>query len=352
MKINRALKVCAVGCAAALMTAALAACNSDKGDEAYFDTINTYNFWDNEGSESIPQPNVGQMVWDFLNAPSEDGRAKKVAFIGYDGCRADALINSIVSGAEGGVTQKNPNSALNKILDEGGYIYHAYAGGLKGTATEQHTSTAPGWSALTTRVWGQLNGITNNGMAKNINYKTFMLQAAEELGMRATFGASWQPHFTENYVDEIQYVKDHPEIQMTYHLVANDAELRDYLISCVTAGSENEKDIIFGTFEGTDHAGHDTGFGNQNQDYIDGFLSEEQMALDILNAIESRPTYAQEDWLFIIATDHGGIETSHGGQTLEERSTWVASNKPFDKKYMSSGYNGYEVTETTVVAEG
>ncbi len=333
MKLNRTFKICAVGCAAAIMTAALAACSSaPKGDEAYFDTINAYTFWENEGTEAIPQPNIGQMVWDFLSAPATDCKAKKVAFIGYDGCRSDVLIN--------------------KILDEGGHIYHAYAGGIKGTATEQHTSTAPGWSALTTRVWGQLNGITDNGMPKDINYKTFMLKAAEELGMRATFGASWQPHFTENYVDEIQYVKDHPEIQMTYHLVKDDAELRDYLIDCVTVGSENEKDIIFGTLEGTDHAGHNTGFGNDNPEYIEGFLSEEQMALDILNAIENRPTYDQEDWLIVIVTDHGGIGTSHGGQTLEERNTWVACNKEIGKEYMSAGgYDGYAITETTEVAQ-
>lgn len=353
MDRNRVIKLCAVGCAAAVMTASLAACNSaSKGDEAYFDKINAYTFWENDGAEAIPQPNIGQMVWDFLNTPAEDGKAKKVAFIGYDGCRSDALINSLVSGAEGGVTEKNANSALNKILDAGGHIYHAYAGGIKGSATEQHTSTAPGWSALTTRVRGQLNGITDNGMAKNINYKTFMLQAAEELGLRATFGASWQPHFTENYVDEIQYVKDHPEIPMTFQYVKDDAALRDYLIDCVTVGSANEKDIIFGTLEGTDHAGHSTGFGNDNPDYIEGFLSEEQMALDILNAIESRPTYAQEDWLIVITTDHGGIGTSHGGQTLEERNTWVVCNKAIDKKYMSDGgYNGYEIAATTAVAE-
>lgn len=353
MDRNRVMKLCAVGCAAALMTVSLAACNSaSKGDEAYFDKINAYTFWENDGAEAIPQPNIGQMVWDFLNTPAEDGKAKKGAFIGYDGCRSDALINSLVSGAEGGVTEKNANSALNKILDAGGHIYHAYAGGIKGSATEQHTSTAPGWSALTTRVWGQLNGITDNGMAKNINYKTFMLQAAEELGLRATFGASWQPHFTENYVDEIQYVKDHPEIPMTFQYVKDDAALRDYLIDCVTVGSANEKDIIFGTLEGTDHAGQSTGFGNDNPDYIEGFLSEEQMALDILNAIESRPTYAQEDWLIVITTDHGGIGTSHGGQTLEERNTWVVCNKAIDKKYMSDGgYNGYEIAATTAVAE-
>lgn len=336
-----------------MMAAGLAACNSaPKEDAEYFDTISSYTFWENEGSEAIPQPNIGQMVWDFLRTPTDDGRAKKVAFIGYDGCRSDVLIHSLVSGAQGGVTEKNPNSALNKLLDEGGHIYHAYAGGIKGTATEQHTSTAPGWSALTTRVWGQLNGITDNGMPKNINYKTFMLQAAEELGMRATFGASWQPHFTENYVDEIQYVKDHPEIQMTYHLVKDDAELRDYLIDCVTAGSENEKDIIFGTFEATDHAGHNTGFANDNPDYIEGFLSEEQMALDILNAIESRPTYNQENWLIVIVTDHGGIGTSHGGQTLEERNTWVACNREIGREYMSAGgYNGYAIEATTETAQ-
>lgn len=40
-------------------------------------------------------------------------------------------------------------------------------------------------------------------------------------------------------------------------------------------------------------------------------------------------------------TDHGGIETWHGGPTLEERSTWIVCNKPIDEKYMGSGYDGY-----------
>ena len=48
-----------------------------------------------------------------------------------------------------------------------------------------------------------------------------------------------------------------------------------------------------------------------------------------------------EDWLIVITTDHGGIETWHGGQTLEERSTWIVCNKPIDEKYMGSGYDGY-----------
>lgn len=65
------------------------------------------------------------------------------------------------------------------------------------------------------------------------------------------------------------------------------------------------------------------------------------MAYELLQAIYSRPSFQSEDWLIIIATDHGGIETWHGGQTLEERSTWIVCNKPIDEKYMGSGYDGY-----------
>ena len=65
------------------------------------------------------------------------------------------------------------------------------------------------------------------------------------------------------------------------------------------------------------------------------------MAYELLQAIYSRPSFQSEDWLIIIATDHGGIETWHGGQTFEERSTWVVCNKPIDEKNMGSGYDGY-----------
>lgn len=48
---------------------------------------------------------------------------------------------------------------------------------------------------------------------------------------------------------------------------------------------------------------------------------------EIIKTIEARSTYAQEDWLIIISTDHGGTGTSHGGQTPFERMTWLACNK-------------------------
>lgn len=83
----------------------------------------------------------------------------------------------------------------------------------------------------------------------------------------------------------------------------------------------------FFTLEFTDHAGHDTGFGNQNEAYIQGCKYDDAYGYDIIKTIEARSTYQQEDWLIIISTDHGGTKTSHGGQTAFERMTWLACNK-------------------------
>ena len=361
---------------AVLILAAVAAgCFAACGDPDYFKNLDAYGFWDNEPEEAIAQPKIGQMVRDFLSAPSADGKAKKVAFIGYDGCRADALINVLDTPDKiGGDNSTSLFSGIAEVLKgEDAGIYYAYAGGEKGKDNEQHTSTAPGWAALTTGVWGVENGITDNGMPKKIEHKTFMLEAAEGafggVEYRTTFAASWLAHFNENYMDEIEYLREHSaspvaktelagadaetvtqyldaiagstDISMRHEYVKNDAELHEYLLACVQEGGETERDIIFGIYEGTDHNGHGTGFGNDNYKYIKGFRDEDAMAYELLQAIYSRPSYEQEDWLIIITTDHGGRQTWHGNQTYEERSTWVVCNKGIDAKYFGSGYDGY-----------
>ena len=222
--------------AAVLILAAVAAgCFAACGDPDYFKNLDAYEFWDNEPEEAIAQPKIGQMVRDFLFAPSADGKTKKVAFIGYDGCRADALINVLDTPDKiGGDNSTSLCSGIAEVLKgEDAGIYYAYAGG------------------------------------------------------------------------------------------------------------ETELDIIFGIYEGTDHNGHGTGFGNGNYKYIKGFRDEDAMAFELLQAIYSRPSYEQEDWLIIITTDHGGRQTWHGNQTYEERSTWVVCNKGIDAKYFGSGYDGY-----------
>lgn len=346
------------------------------GDKKYLEKVDSYGFWDNKSSEAIAQPNIGARVEEFLKTPSVDNKKKKVAFIGYDGCRADALINALDTPDEiGGHNDTSTYSGIAKVLkDERAGIYIAYAGGEKGKDNEQHPSTAPGWAALTTGVWGIKNGITDNGMQKNIEYKTFMLKAAlGEFGdpMKSVFAASWNPHFTENYTDEIEFLRQKSNgvakqelsedssieevnayldaiassctVPMNYHMVSDDKELHEYLLSCVEVGNPNEKDVIFGIYEATDHNGHSSDFGNHNYKYIKGFRDEDERCYELIEAIYNRPTFEEEDWLIIITADHGGIETWHGGQTLEERTTWVVCNQGMDSKCYSKNYDGYVV---------
>jgi len=42
--------------------------------------------------------------------------------------------------------------------------------------------------------------------------------------------------------------------------------------------------------------------------------------------MRKRPRFANEDWLVLIPSDHGGILKSHGGQTPEERTVFIVAH--------------------------
>lgn len=330
----------------AITAVALVSCTADA---KYFEKISQFTFWSNKGNEAIPQTALPAIVEDHMKADS-NGKVKKVALIGFDGCRADNLVNVVPSGVkdkDGNDIYSGHNgaakySAVNTLAATGG-IYMAFAGGEKGKETQQATSTAPGWSALLSGVWGNLNGVVDNGKKypKNLDYKTLLLKYAENEGLKTSFNASWTPHFTETYVNEMDYLNEHTEIPMVYNQVADDFKLHEAMLSAVTEGSETECDITFGIYEFCDHAGHGTGFTNENNHYVSAIKTSDNYAYEVIETIKKRSNYENEDWLIMIFNDHGGLIRSHGGQSLEERSTFMISNKKIDSKHFSKNYNGY-----------
>ena len=60
---------------------------------------------------------------------------------------------------------------------------------------------------------------------------------------------------------------------------------------------------------------------------MSAFRDAEATGADIIEAIKARDTYATEDWLILITSDHGGIGGGHGGPSFEERITFIVSNK-------------------------
>lgn len=237
--------------------------------------------FENTTEQALPQTIIHKLITEHFSSPLPEGKTvKKAIFLGYDGFRADGLEN----------------------------------------IRNMETSGS----------WADFNGIDDNSQMKNADAKTFLTEIAET-GKSASFTTSWREHTKLSYRPDIVYaIENGLPVEYTHQV---DDAATYYQILKYTAKPEGvqktaaeDPDVIFFTFEHTDHAGHDTGFGNQNEEYIAACKEADSWGYEILKTIEARSTYAEEDWLIIISTDHGGTETSHGGQTPFERMTWLACN--------------------------
>ncbi|MGN1420576.1 MAG: alkaline phosphatase family protein [Eubacterium sp.] len=215
------------------------------------------------------------------------------------------------------------------------------------------TSTVWGWSTMLTGQWAYQNGINLPDTASeeekeehmdsiSLDSPTFLRKYGAQ-GYRTVFTSSWDYHFTNTFKNEIDFLEQNKDIQTEYKYFESptDTPMHKYLLECVTEGSPNEKDIIFGIYDSTDHNGHESGFTNSNPRYVSSFKTTDNYCYEIIEAIKSRPSYENEDWLILMTTDHGGRRQWHGEQNFECRTTWIVSNKPLDSKYYSQNYNGY-----------
>lgn len=303
---------------------ALSSCSSSKkeikDEKTYASEIEALDIFDSTVDKAMPQTAIYKLITDHFASPLPEGKTvKKAIFIGYDGFRADGLEN----------IRDDSESAVMYIKSQGG-LYHTFSGGVSGV-NEQATSTAPSWMAMLTGGWGEYNGITDNSQMKNENADTFLTVLAEQ-GHSGSFTTSWREHTELSYrPDIVNSIKNGLPVEYTHQI--DDTATYYQILKYVSKPENSEKtaqqdpDVIFFTLEYTDHAGHDTGFGNGNEDYIQACKDADAYGYDIIKTIEQRSTYGQEDWLIIISTDHGGTKCSHGGQTPFERMTWLACNK-------------------------
>jgi hypothetical protein len=68
---------------------------------------------------------------------------------------------------------------------------------------------------------------------------------------------------------------------------------------------------MFVYFHQADSAGHSLGFGPNFPEYIRAIENVDGHVGRLIEAIRSRPSYANEDWLICVCADHGGLDTRH-----------------------------------------
>lgn len=291
-----------------------------KINSEYIKQIDESGIFENKHAESIPQTIVKSIVENHFK--EETGKKNRALIMGFDGARADSML-CILKGKDVKVSGFNSDSRYSaiKLLKSNGGLYLTYAGGDEDCL--QGTSTMQGWASILTGKWGIENGVIEHiPMRKDV--PTILLQLARE-GISSSFSASWPDHFTITYSNEIETVREE-NVPLSYNQVEDDEPLHIQIKNDIDSGVE----CIFGIYEAPDHNGHNTGFGNGNYRYVVGVTDLDRMAFEQIEYVRSRAEYENENWLFLITSDHGGHSTGHGEQMTEDRETFLAVNKKIE----------------------
>jgi hypothetical protein len=218
---------------------------------------------------------------------------RKVLIIGIDGLRTDALQQA-----------NTPN--LDALIASGFYTYESWHEGI--------TVSGPSWSTIMCGVEFPKHGVTSNSYSGS-NYNEY-------------------PYFTKRAKEclpdlyQVQIVQWAPMSDNVYN-DAWDQKIKvcdgcgDNSVAATQTQLQNpDLDVLFVYFDECDLTGHSTGFSPLNPAYINAIQTVDGHVGSIIAALQARPTYAEEDWIILITTDHGGIGTGHGGNTSTERKIW------------------------------
>ena len=222
---------------------------------------------------------------------------KKVLYIGIDGCRPDAL-----------EIANTPH--LDQLIQNGLYSPDAL--------NDDITISGPGWSAMLCGVTSDKHLVTNNNFDGN-NYESypsfFQFLNNYNPSLHTVSFCHWSP-INDFIIGE--------EADFKLNINA-DLELANQAASYLTL---NNPDVMFLHFDDIDGVGHSFGFSPDQEEYIDIIEKTDSCIGMVTAALQQRPNYAEEDWLILVSTDHGGIGTGHGGNTFEEQNVFVIASSP------------------------
>ncbi|HUH45990.1 MAG TPA: alkaline phosphatase family protein, partial [Arenibacter sp.] len=203
-----------------------------------------------------------------------------------------------------GITAANtPN--LDALMAHGTYSLKA-----RNTGT---TISGPSWSAMLTGVWEEKHGVTDNSFdgSNYVEYPHFFKMIEEADPKYRTVSVSqWHP-----INDQIATMAD---VKVNTQNSTEDTKSK-----AIKELGAADLTALFVHFDDVDHAGHKSGYNTGNPEYLDAIERVDAAIGEVVLGVKARKSYAQEDWVILISTDHGGIGTGHGGDTEEERTIFM-----------------------------
>ena len=220
---------------------------------------------------------------------------KKVLLIGIDGCRADAL-------------EFANTPTIDNLISNGVYSPDAL--------NDDITISGPGWSAILCGVWSDKHLSVDNSFVGTdyTNYPPLFKRIEDfDANLHTVSICNWDPindYIVQNYADYKLNVSSDADVSL---------EACNYL-------SANNPDMMFLHFDDVDLYGHSYGFSPNVSQYITAIEGVDALLAPIMQTISLRPNYANEDWLILITSDHGGVGTSHGGTSIEHQNVVVIAS--------------------------
>ena len=234
---------------------------------------------------------------------------KKALLIMLDGQRADAMYSAHTP---------NYDSLRNGTWAEGykgAYTFQSH------TNLESPPSSATNHVAIATGVTAAKNGVYKNGQTKSGKYDQYPTWMQRIRKANPDIVSVWLYHWGEDAAipaDADYQASRGGGVQGDVNIINETVAILDGSFPD-TEGVKGTKwtkgkdvDAIMLYLDSLDMFGHKHGFSVHVDKYFEAVSFYDEQIGKILSAIKNRPNFANEDWMIVVTSDHGGIYRTHG----------------------------------------
>jgi predicted AlkP superfamily pyrophosphatase or phosphodiesterase len=244
--------------------------------------------------------------WAARSAEAGDNaRAPKVLIFGLDGVRTDAL-----------KAAAKPN--LDALIADGVFLEETRI--LPERETKNDTISGPGWASILSGVWSDKHGVLDNncGTFKFQQYPTFLERLKQQRPDAMTVAlVTWKP-LHQQLLRTADVCRNLKPIGSNNYAAA-DAQCMKAAVDVLANRDPTAMLVYFGNIDNTGHA---KGFHPTVAPYLKAIETADSQVGKIMEAVKARKTFAQENWLVIVTTDHGGQGKDHQrGRRVPEINT-------------------------------
>ena len=228
----------------------------------------------------------------------------KTILVIIDGCRSDGLEQA-----------KTPN--IDHMIENGSHSLNAR------TVTPSITLPAH-FSIFTSLPPIAHNVLTNTGFPQPSSTARSIIDVAKDYGKKTAAFYSWEQFRNLSVPGSLDY---------SYFMNSGSVESRDIEVAQAAAGYLNSRcpDFCFIYLEGTDIAGHRSGF--MSMEYLDAIETADTALGIILNELER--ANLSDSYSIILHSDHGGINNHHLENTPEVMTIpWIALGPEVRQNYI------------------